>query len=239
MDQLASGLFHMHAGRVMHRDLKPANILISKQGNLKIADLGLGRNFNTGTLEVFSKVGTPLYMSPELLRGEGYEMKSDIWSMGCILYELCELSSPFRKDKEKISLKQLFDRIVVGKYRKMSTKMYSQRLKNAIYSMILLDPTRRASAQEVVELARSELNKIKNMLKIDKSFVMEDVYFKLSLIDYKTWFLAPLNIQPLNRIFFVNEEEDYARTNKLSYFFLLSHWLLDILRVRLTVLLRQ
>lgn len=115
MLQLASGISYMHKNRVMHRDLKPANILISHDGTLKIADLGLGRNFGTGTLEVFSKVGTPLYMSPELLRGEGYEMKSDIWSMGCILYELCELSSPFRKEKEKISLKELFDRITTGK----------------------------------------------------------------------------------------------------------------------------
>lgn len=106
----------MHKNRVMHRDLKPANILISGAGALKIADLGLGRNFGSETFEVFSKVGTPLYMSPELLKGEGYEMKSDIWSMGCILYELCELSSPFRQDKEKIGLKDLFDRITKGKF---------------------------------------------------------------------------------------------------------------------------
>jgi len=75
--------------RIMHRDLKPANIFISANGTLKIGDLGLGRIFSSQTMEAYSKVGTPLYMSPELLRGEGYDMKSDVWSLGCIAYELC------------------------------------------------------------------------------------------------------------------------------------------------------
>ena len=119
MLQIFSGMNHMHDQKIMHRDLKPANILISSEGTLKIADLGLGRIFGSGTFEVFSKVGTPQYMSPELLKGEGYEMRSDVWSLGCIIYEIAELKSPFRDDGEKISLKDLFDRISAGKYRPM------------------------------------------------------------------------------------------------------------------------
>jgi len=56
----------MHEKRIMHRDLKPANIFISLDDSLKIGDLGLGREFSSGTIEVYSKVGTPLYMSPEV-----------------------------------------------------------------------------------------------------------------------------------------------------------------------------
>jgi NIMA (never in mitosis gene a)-related kinase len=56
----------------MHRDLKPANIFISSDGSLKIGDLGLGRSFSSETLEAYSKVGTPLYMSPELIQDSGY-----------------------------------------------------------------------------------------------------------------------------------------------------------------------
>lgn len=84
----------MHEKRIMHRDLKPANIFISQNGELKVGDLGLGylgfikgRIFSSETVEAYSKVGTPLYMSPELLHGEGYDMKSDVWSVGCIAYE--------------------------------------------------------------------------------------------------------------------------------------------------------
>lgn len=57
----------MHEKRIMHRDLKPANIFISQNHNLKVGDLGLGREFSSETIEAYSKVGTPLYMSPEVL----------------------------------------------------------------------------------------------------------------------------------------------------------------------------
>ena len=58
----------MHEKRIMHRDLKPANIFITASGSLKIGDLGLGRVFSSETNEAFSKVGTPLYMSPEVFK---------------------------------------------------------------------------------------------------------------------------------------------------------------------------
>ena len=56
----------MHEKRIMHRDLKPANIFIATDGTLKVGDLGLGRVFSSETIEAYSKVGTPLYMSPEV-----------------------------------------------------------------------------------------------------------------------------------------------------------------------------
>jgi NIMA (never in mitosis gene a)-related kinase len=104
-----------HDKRIMHRDLKPANIFIANDGSLKVGDLGLGRVFSSETIEAYSKVGTPLYMSPELLHGEGYDMKSDVWSLGCVIYELCEFKSPFRNENEKMSLMDLFTNITKGK----------------------------------------------------------------------------------------------------------------------------
>ena len=65
--QIAGALQHMHEKRIMHRDLKPANIFIDQQGNLKVGDLGLSRQLSSQTFEAFSRVGTPLYMSPEVL----------------------------------------------------------------------------------------------------------------------------------------------------------------------------
>lgn len=85
-------------------DLKPANIMLTMENQIKLGDLGLGRYFTSQTLEAFSKVGTPLYMSAEVLQGSGYTFSADIWSLGCVLYELCMLKSPFKSDKVHISL---------------------------------------------------------------------------------------------------------------------------------------
>ena len=123
--QMATGLEHMHERRIMHRDLKPANILISHNGTLKLGDLGLGRSFSTETFEANTRVGTPLYMSPELLQGTGYDMKADVWSLGCVSYELCCLKSPFKKEQEKMSLYDLFKSINKGEYPPINETLYS------------------------------------------------------------------------------------------------------------------
>ncbi len=71
-----------------HKDLKPANIFLTIQGTVKLGDLGLSRFFGNSTMITFSLVGTPYYMSPERIKEYGYDFKSDIWSLGCILYEV-------------------------------------------------------------------------------------------------------------------------------------------------------
>uniref|UniRef100_H3HAN9 non-specific serine/threonine protein kinase n=1 Tax=Phytophthora ramorum TaxID=164328 RepID=H3HAN9_PHYRM len=112
--QLCGAILYLHQGRIMHRDLKPANIFLTLKGVVKVGDLGLGRYLSENTVEARSKVGTPLYMSPEVLRGESYDWKSDVWSMGCILYELAMLRSPFKS--EGLNLVGLFQKINKGHY---------------------------------------------------------------------------------------------------------------------------
>jgi serine/threonine protein kinase len=94
--QITHAIEHMHSRRIMHRDLKPANIFLTIEGVVKVGDLGLSRQLSESTILAHSKVGTPLYMSPEVLRGDGYDFKSEIWSLGCLLYELAMLKSPFK-----------------------------------------------------------------------------------------------------------------------------------------------
>ncbi|KAK1920701.1 kinase-like domain-containing protein [Papiliotrema laurentii] len=98
--QLCMGLHHCHhpssmAGDViLHRDLKPENILFDAQGTLKLADFGLGKVLTPEQHHTRSFVGTPGYLSPELLHGRPYDVKTDIYSFGCVLFELIMLRCP-------------------------------------------------------------------------------------------------------------------------------------------------
>ena len=95
--QLACGIKKMNDLNIVHRDLKLENLLLSKKGckgNIKIADLGLSRNLADGSVAV-TICGTPLYSAPEVLAGDFYNYKADMWSFGAILYELMTGVAPF------------------------------------------------------------------------------------------------------------------------------------------------
>ena len=150
--QVCDAIQHMHERRIMHRDLKPANIFLTIEGIVKVGDLGLSREMSENTVQAHSKVGTPLYMSPEVLKGDGYDFKSDIWSLGCILYELAMLKSPFKA--EGLNLYSLFQKISSGDYQPLPEN-YSEELRNLAYAMISTKPEDRPDIDYICETARS------------------------------------------------------------------------------------
>lgn len=148
--QICNAMQHMHEKRIMHRDLKPANIFLTLEGVIKVGDLGLSRELSDNTFQAHSKVGTPLYMSPEVLKGDGYDFKSDIWSLGCLLYELAMLKSPFRS--EGLNLVSLFQKISSGDYQPLPDT-YSDELRNLTYAMMSTKPEDRPEIGSVCQIA--------------------------------------------------------------------------------------
>ncbi|ACO60661.1 predicted protein, partial [Micromonas commoda] len=145
--QIAAAVAHMHERRVMHRDIKPANVLVTANGRCKVADLGLGRQFGSNTVAVDSKVGTPYYVSPEVVKGEPYDWSSDVWSLGCLLYELATLRSPF--EMEGANLYAVFQRISTNSWAPLPSHRFSPPLVELVRQMMDPNPRDRPSAREV------------------------------------------------------------------------------------------
>jgi len=159
--QIADALAYMHERRVMHRDIKPANVFVSgsegsKEPVMKLGDLGLGRYFSSKTDVANSFVGTPYYMSPECIQGGGYEFKSDIWSLGCLLYELATLRSPFYS--AGVNFYVLGKRIMARKFEPMDD--VSPELVQLVDMMLQVSAATRPTAAEVFAQAREAQERI-------------------------------------------------------------------------------
>ncbi len=147
--QMLDALGYAHDKKVLHRDLKPENVLItdsSGKRTAKIADFGLARFIRTGTISA-STAGTPIYMSPEAWSGSFTE-KSDIWSLGVIIYEMITGLPPFLND----ALDRLRNRIASGSYLlpSMIRPNLPEIIEETISRTLLLDPSARSTAQELL-----------------------------------------------------------------------------------------
>lgn len=105
-------------------------------------------SLNTTAAAVFApQVGTPYYVSPEVVRGAGYDWKSDVWSMGCLLYELALLRSPF--EMEGANLYDVFQKISKGEYTPLPADQFSAPLRSLVGRMLQIDPAKRPELEEV------------------------------------------------------------------------------------------
>ena len=151
--QLASALDYCHNDlRIVHRDIKPANILVDRMGRLKLADFGLSKMLATGDDLTSTFAGSPQFMSPEQLRYRDYSFPTDVWALGCVMYEIMAFRSPW-------SASQATTCAQLGRYI-TETKPDFERLKarypaplvGHVQWMLRRDPEARPTAEQLVDV---------------------------------------------------------------------------------------
>lgn len=150
LHQLAEGLFFLKEKNFIHRDLKPANVLLtefSENAIVKLADFGFARYLLEAALAQ-TRCGTPLYMAPEILESKDYDAKADIWSVGCIFYEMLAGTCPFKGQNEMDLLRN-----IRTKELRMPDDVVVSRPSLEIVSRLLeKDPARRPSIEMLLSL---------------------------------------------------------------------------------------
>ena len=91
--RLLNALHCLHALKIVHRDIKCANVFLCRDGQVKLGDLNVSKVAKYGLLQ--TQTGTPYYASPEVWQDKPYDSKCDVWSLGCVIYELAALHPPF------------------------------------------------------------------------------------------------------------------------------------------------
>ena len=134
-------------GKIIHRDIKPGNIFLDAQKNVKLGDFGLSRVMGKDSVYAYTHVGTPYYMSPEQITDARYTEKSDVWSLGCIVYEMATLKPPFQA-RNHVTLAM---KIKEGRFDRLPSR-YSEELNRTIQWMLNVDYRRRPSVSDLTKL---------------------------------------------------------------------------------------
>ncbi|KAG1679537.1 hypothetical protein FOA52_011139 [Chlamydomonas sp. UWO 241] len=145
--QMCLGLKHVHDRKILHRDIKTQNVFMSAGGLLKLGDFGVSKVLGSTWALAVTAVGTPYYLSPEICMNKKYNQKSDVWSLGCVLYELTTLKHAF----EAPNMRALIQKIVRGTYTPVPGAR-SKELREVIAKCLTLDSARRPTVNDILQL---------------------------------------------------------------------------------------
>ncbi|XP_050751963.1 serine/threonine-protein kinase Nek1 [Gymnogyps californianus] len=144
--QICLALKHIHDRKILHRDIKSQNIFLTKDGTIQLGDFGIARVLNSTAELARTCIGTPYYLSPEICQNKPYNNKSDIWALGCVLYEMCTLKHAF----EAGNMKNLVLKIISGPFPPISMH-YSYDLRNLLSQLFKRNPRNRPSVNSILE----------------------------------------------------------------------------------------
>uniref|UniRef100_A0A8D3D228 non-specific serine/threonine protein kinase n=1 Tax=Scophthalmus maximus TaxID=52904 RepID=A0A8D3D228_SCOMX len=144
--QICLALKHVHDRKILHRDIKSQNIFLTKDGTVQLGDFGIARVLNSTVELARTCIGTPYYLSPEICENKPYNNKSDIWALGCVLYEMCTLKHAF----EAGNMKNLVVKIIRGSYPPVSVH-YSQELRFLLALLFKRNPRERPSVNGILD----------------------------------------------------------------------------------------
>ena len=165
--QICLAIKHIHDRKILHRDLKSQNIFMTQNGLIKLGDFGVAKCLANTVEKAKTIIGTPYYLSPEIVQNKPYSFKSDIWSLGILLYEMCALKMPF----DASNLASLSLKIVKGTYNPLPNS-YTKDLRTLIASMLNTEMNKRPSINEILRqsIIKSRVKNFLSEMEYDKEF---------------------------------------------------------------------
>ncbi len=145
--QLSLGLGYLHSKKILHRDIKTKNIFIKNNLTVKIGDFGIAKILSSTSSYAHTFIGTPYYISPELCKDQPYNDKSDVWALGCVLYELCTLNHPFEGGTQV----EIYEKIITQKFKSINPE-YSSDLKKMIDLLLEKDEKKRPKMKDILKM---------------------------------------------------------------------------------------
>ena len=141
--QLVKGLKALHDLKILHRDMKSANVFLFSNGSAKLGDLNVSKVARRGL--GYTQTGTPYYASPEVWKDKPYDNKSDVWSLGCVLYEMITLRPPFRAQ----DMEGLFNKVCKGQYSRIPER-FSDDLFQVVQFLLQVNSSNRPSYEQIL-----------------------------------------------------------------------------------------